>query len=74
MTPDHKLSISDALFGKFKTHKTIRVVVPINGSADEEHAWEHLNAGQFFAGDGDSDAVYDQYRAGSRIIRSGLQR
>ena len=31
VTPNHKLSIPDALFGKFETHKTIRVIVLING-------------------------------------------
>jgi len=35
VTPDHKLSIPDALFGKFETHKTIRVIVLINESANE---------------------------------------
>ena len=58
--PDHKLSIPDTLFGKFETHKTIRVIVLINESADEEHAWAHLTAEQFLAGYDDSDAVYDQ--------------
>jgi uncharacterized protein (DUF1810 family) len=74
VTPDHKLSIPDALFGKFETHKTIRVIVLIDESADEEQAWAHLTAEQFFAGYDDSDAVYDQYRACSEIIRSGSQR
>ena len=60
VTPDHKLSIPDALFEKFETHKTIRVIVLINESADEEHAWARLTAEQFLAGYGDSDAVYDQ--------------
>ena len=70
VTPDHKLSIPDALFGKFETHKTIRVIVLIDESADEEHAWAHRSAEQFFAGYDDSDAVYDQYRACSES--SGL--
>ena len=60
VTPDHKLNIPDALFGKFEVHKTIRVIVLINESADEEQAWAHLTAEQFLAGYNDSDAVYDQ--------------
>ena len=60
VTPDHKLYIPDALFGKFETHKTIRVIILINESADEEQAWAHLTAEQFLAGYNDSDAVYDQ--------------
>ena len=40
--------------------KTIRVIVLIDESADEEQAWTHLTAEQFFAGYDDSDAVYDQ--------------
>ena len=59
MTPDHKLSIPNALFGKFEAHKTIRVIVLIDESVDEEQAWAHLTAEQFFAGYGDSDTVYD---------------
>ena len=58
--PDHKLNIPDALFEKFKTHKTIRVIVLINESADEEQAWSRLTAEQFLAGYNDSDAIYDQ--------------
>ena len=60
VTPDHKLNIPDALFGKFETHKTIRVIVLINESTDGEQAWAHLTAEQFLAGYDDSDAVYDQ--------------
>ena len=60
VTSDHKLNIPDALFGKFEAHKTIRVIVLINESADEEQAWAHLTAEQFLAGYNDSDAVYDQ--------------
>jgi hypothetical protein len=60
VTPDHKLSIPDALFGKFETHKTIRVIVLIDESADEEQARAHRTAEQFFTGYDDSDAVYDR--------------
>ncbi|MEA3324097.1 MAG: hypothetical protein U9Q37_03020 [Euryarchaeota archaeon] len=60
VTPDHKLSIPDALFGKLEAQKAIRVIVLINESADEERALAHLTAEQFLAGYDDSDVVYDQ--------------
>ncbi|KAF5419774.1 MAG: hypothetical protein C5S49_00150 [Candidatus Methanogaster sp.] len=60
VTSNHKLSVPDALFGKFETHKTIRGIVLIDESSDEEQAWAHLTAEQFFAGYDNSDAVYDQ--------------
>ena len=38
VTSNHKLSVPDALFGKFETHKTIRGIVLIDESSDEEQA------------------------------------
>ena len=43
-----------------KHTQTIRVIVLINESADEEQAWARLTAEQFLAGYSDADAIYDQ--------------
>ena len=60
VTPDRKLNIPDALFEKLKHTQTIRVIILINESADEEQAWARLTAEQFLAGYSDADAIYDQ--------------
>lgn len=62
VTPEGRLELPDALLKLLPGDQVVRVIILISEPTDTEEqvAWSHLTAEQFFAGYNEADAVYDR--------------
>jgi len=61
VTSDGNLRLPDALTRALPHDQSIRVILLVNDSEeDEEAGWARLAAQQFFAGYSEADSVYDR--------------
>jgi len=62
ITPDGRLELPDTLLKQLPGDRPVRIIILVSESTDgeEQAAWSHLTAQQFFAGYSETDAVYDR--------------
>ncbi|MBM4044046.1 MAG: hypothetical protein FJ279_02950 [Planctomycetes bacterium] len=61
VTPDGRLEVPATLAKVMPGDSTVRVIVLVSETPDEEDAaWGRLTAEQFMAGYSDADAIYDK--------------
>jgi len=60
VTPEGKLELPETLSALLPREQVVRVIilVPEPTDAEEQAAWSHLTAEQFFAGYSEADSIY----------------
>jgi len=61
VTPDGKLELPATLLKLLPGNQVVRIIILLSEPTDEDQAaWSHLTAQQFFAGYSEADAIYDR--------------
>jgi hypothetical protein len=60
VTADGKLEVPAAMMETLPRGKTVRLIVLVGETAEEEKDWQLLTTEQFFAGYSQADAIYDK--------------
>jgi hypothetical protein len=59
--PEKTLTIPEEVASQLSAGQVVRVLVLVDQEDEDERAWKMMGVRAFLKGDGDDDAIYDQF-------------